>query len=218
MIRTLLLALCLASPLMGEPPTLTVPAEVKGDPGSFVAIRADTDSTWVNYRAEPGLNVFPTGLLADKKATVVTAVKSGRYKVWAYTGNADGGVDREVVVVIGDAPPVVVTPTDPPIKPVEPPTDKATAATYVYEKDDTAVPPPVLAGLNRLNREKKLLATLFEDDTTDGTGEIPEQYKVSLAAARQAGLPALVMTAGDKVLRVVKAPKTEQAVMEALQP
>lgn len=93
---------------------------------------------------------------------------------------------------------------------------KATSATYVYEKDATAIPPAVGAALNRLNREKQILATLFEQDTTDGTGETPKQYVVPLAAAKQAGLPALVVTAGDKVLRVVKNPQTDTQVMEAI--
>lgn len=96
-------------------------------------------------------------------------------------------------------------------------TTKATAAVYVYEKDQTgSVPGPVLVALDKLNREKKILATTFEDDTTDNTGETPEQYKIPLAAARTAGLPALVVSAGAKVVRTVKDPKTEQAVLEAV--
>ena len=94
---------------------------------------------------------------------------------------------------------------------------KATAATYVYEKDQTgSVPGPVLVALDKLNRDKKILATTFEDDTLDSTGETPEQYKVPLAAANAAGLPALVVTAGAKVLRTVKAPTTEAQVLEAV--
>jgi hypothetical protein len=94
---------------------------------------------------------------------------------------------------------------------------KATAVTYVYEKDVTAVPVPVLVAINRLNREKKVVASHFEEDTTDGDEQVPDQYKVPLKAAQDAGLPALVVTAGEKVLKVVKDPKTEQQVMEAVQ-
>jgi hypothetical protein len=101
--------------------------------------------------------------------------------------------------------------------PVIVPSEPATAATYVYEKDDTAISAEVAAGLNRLNREKKVIATVFEDDTRDGSGEVPDQYKVPLASAQGAGLPALVVTSGDKVLKVVKDPKTEAEVMEAVQ-
>lgn len=92
----------------------------------------------------------------------------------------------------------------------------ATAATYVYEKDSNAVPAGVLAGLNRLNREKKILATAFEEDTRDGSGEVPDQFKVALTAATSAGLPALVVTGGDAVLNVVKAPTTEDQTVGAV--
>lgn len=107
----LLLLLALASPVYSAPPTLSVPAAISGKPGAFIAIEAESDSPWVNFRASDGLNVFPAGLLASKKATVVTGPE-GTYRVWAYAGNEDGGVDREIVVTIGNAPPppVVVPP------------------------------------------------------------------------------------------------------------
>ena len=96
------------------------------------------------------------------------------------------------------------------------PVVKATAATFVYEKSDHVVPSAVLSALNKLNREKGIIATVFEEDTTDGTGEVPTQYQAALAAAKAAGLPALVVTAGKDVLRVVKNPKTGQEVLEAV--
>lgn len=217
--RTALLLLFVASPLWGAPPTLVLPAEVKGEPGTFIAIRAETDAAWVNFKADAGLAVFPAGLLSDPKATVLTASKPGRYRVWAYSGNDDGGVDREVTVIIGAPPPEPPpgpNPPGPPSPPVVDPALKPTAAVYVYEKDSGGVPSPVMTGLNRLNREKKLLSTAFEEDSPNGSGEVPKQYKAAVAAARESGLPALVVTAGDKVLKVIKAPKTEAAVMEAV--
>jgi len=69
------------------------------------------------------------------------------------------------------------------------PTTKVTAVTFVYEKDKHVVPPPVLAALNKLNREKGIVATVFEQDTVDGAGEVPEQYKATLAAAKEADAP-----------------------------
>jgi hypothetical protein len=224
--KLLLVLLLVASPVFAEVPTLKLPAEVKGEPGTFIAIRAETDSAWVNFRADPGLAVFPSGLLSDRKATVLTAARPGRYKLFAYTGNEDGGADAEVVIIVGNAPPappVVVTPpvTDPTVPPVvEPPapTTKATAATYVYEKDSGGVPSAVMAGLNKVNRDSgyKILAMVVEDDPDDGTGDIPEQNKVALKAARDSGLPALVVTAGDVVLRIVKGPTTQQQITEAV--
>ena len=92
-----------------------------------------------------------------------------------------------------------------------------TSATYVYEKDDTAIPSEVMVGLNRLNRELKIVATLFEQDSTDGEGEVPDQYKVAAAAAKESGLPALVVQSSDKVIRTVKDPRTASQIWEAAQ-
>jgi hypothetical protein len=71
--------------------------------------------------------------------------------------------------------------------------------------------------LNRVNRESggKITATEFERNTIDGTGEAPEQYKIPLAAANEAGLPALVVTAGSEVLSVIPKPTTAEQIVEA---
>lgn len=142
--------------------------------------------------------------------------------------SAEGEIQhRQIALVIGTGPPVVIpTPVDP-VVPVDPvPTIKVTAATYVYEKDDHAVPNYVLAALNKLNRglpatvdlpaRPPINANLLEADTTDGTGDVPEQYKAALAEAKRVGLPCLVVTGpGGVVIRTVKNPTTEAAVMEA---
>jgi hypothetical protein len=92
----------------------------------------------------------------------------------------------------------------------------ATAAVYVYEKDESPVPAYVASALNKLNRERKIVATLFEADQYDGQGQVPEQYRLALQAARKAGMPAIVAMAGTTVLRVVTKPASEAAVMEAV--
>lgn len=117
----------------------------------------------------------------------------------------------------GDKP-VVVKPVDPDPPPPPPPPVQPTAATYIYDKDKTAPPPAVEAALDKINREKKIVATKFEESTTDGTGQTPDQYKTALAAARLEGLPALVVTSHQVVLRIVKNPTTEAHVLEAVKP
>jgi hypothetical protein len=92
-------------------------------------------------------------------------------------------------------------------------TTKATAATYVH-KVKTPIPDAVSAGLSKLN-DKGITATHYAKDTTDGAGEVPDQYKAAAAAATE--LPSLVVQAGDRVLRVVKSPTTEEQVLEAAQ-
>lgn len=85
---------------------------------------------------------------------------------------------------------------------------KADAAVYVYEKDASSVPNEVAAAIDKLNRERKITASQYEHDTKNGIGGVPEQYKAAVVAAEAAGLPALVASAGSKVLKVTKDPRT----------
>jgi|TARA_R110000824_G_scaffold8334_5_gene37602 hypothetical protein len=89
---------------------------------------------------------------------------------------------------------------------------------YVYEKDDGPVPRPVAGALMEinLNESLKIEATEFESDTVDPDGDVPEQYQAALAAAKEAGLPALVVLAGDRVVKVIKDPSTMEQVMESI--
>jgi hypothetical protein len=91
-----------------------------------------------------------------------------------------------------------------------------TAAVYIFEKDATPPPSSVRAGINRVNRETSVRATEFEDDATDGDGDVPAQYEVPLKAAREVGLPAFVVMAGDVVSKVTPKPTTEQQIVEAV--
>lgn len=95
------------------------------------------------------------------------------------------------------------------------PATQVTAVVYTFDDKQHSVPPPVSAALNMLNRQN-IKATLDEVDTTDTTGEVPEQYKISRPAAVAAGLPALVALAGGKVRRVVPKPMTEEQVLNAI--
>ncbi len=91
-----------------------------------------------------------------------------------------------------------------------------TEVAYVYEKDKGTVPKPVAASLDKLNRERKMIASSLEVDTTNGTGTVPAQYKEAITAAQAKGLPALVVSVKGKVVKVVANPTTEQHVLEAL--
>lgn len=130
---------------------------------------------------------------------------------------------REIVlliaglILIGGVPTLPAVPWPaPPTPPTVVAPGPATAAVYVYEKDSSAVPTAVTAGLNKLNRERKILANLLEADTTNGGGHVPTQFRQALDAATAAGLPALVVLSGTAVLRVVPAPGSIDAVVEAV--
>lgn len=89
-----------------------------------------------------------------------------------------------------------------------------TQVTYVWEKDQGGIPPAVLSALNKLNVERKILATQYEHDTKNGLQQIPVQYRVAVAASPE--LPSLVVQAKERVLKVLKAPKTEEEVLKGV--
>jgi hypothetical protein len=85
---------------------LSLPSEIRGEPGTFITITADTRGSIVRYvPLDAGLQVFPAHLLADKRTTVVLSLTPGRYRVLGYTA-IDGNPTEPVVVsvVIGDRP------------------------------------------------------------------------------------------------------------------
>lgn len=157
--------------------------------------------------------------LQDQINTVVTAGNTGVYE---WTGYPEKGkLQRKRIVVEDLDTPLVVTPapTTPadPLKPAPIIVSPGLQVTYVYEKDDTAVPAAVLSGLNRLSREKKVaIASVFEKDSRTGSGEIPKQYQLAITEGVKAGLPALVVEKDGKMLNVVKDPKTEEAVFNVV--
>lgn len=108
-----------------------------------------------------------------------------------------------------EPPPPVVAPVDPTPAPVL----KPDLALYVHEKDKSPVPSGVMAALDEINRKHGVKANVFEDNTTNGNGDIPAQFKAAVEAARNAGLPCFVMMNGNTVLKVVAAPKTKDEVL-----
>lgn len=124
-----------------------------------------------------------------------------------------------VVGGVSPRPPPEPTPVPPGPEPEptpEPQPTTVTAVVYVYEKDQGGVPSGVMKGLDRLNRERKIIATAVDDDVTDGDGDTPEQYKIPFQAARDSGkLPSLVVMTGATVKQVWHDVTTEQHVMEA---
>lgn len=128
----LILALC------GQ--NIEMPATFTGAPGQFIAIRPiKTDGKIVQYfPLDNGLSVFPAALLNDTTATVVTAVKPGKYRLLAYTALADKpSLPVIVTVVVGDGNPE-------PIPPVPVPTPKIDDETYglgtfIYKSVDDSV-------------------------------------------------------------------------------
>jgi hypothetical protein len=93
---------------------LVVPAEVRGEVAEFVTVIATTEGKVVRYVAlDQGLQVFPSSLLANQRATVVTSARPGRYRLLAYTSVADVPTEPVITtVIIGSSTPPVPPPID----------------------------------------------------------------------------------------------------------
>jgi len=87
---------------------LTVPPEIKGPVSGFIPVTAVTEGKAVKYvPLDPGLQVFPPGLLVNPKSTVVVAGKSGRYRLLCYSSVGDIPTDPVITtIVVGDQSPV----------------------------------------------------------------------------------------------------------------
>ena len=112
--------------LMFADPAINLPSEIRGAPGSFIAVQAQTEGKMVKFYAiDTGLNVFPANLLSDPKATVVTSITPGRYRLLAYTSISDIPSDPVVVTIIIGTPP----------EPAEDPLLRALQAIYGATQD-----------------------------------------------------------------------------------
>lgn len=111
---------------------LKLPTEVKGLPGKFIAIKAETMGKQVRWRAvDPGIEILDDlPSLKERKEIRCIACKPGRYRIEAYTSINDEPTPIVVcTVVIGDAPPGPNPPNPNPPKPNPPvpPTDPLVA-------------------------------------------------------------------------------------------
>src|SRR5260370_1136798 len=86
-------------------PYVKLPATVKGEPGAFIQISADTNGTTVSWAVvDPGLNLFPVSLLKDSKTAVVSTGTPGSYRVYAVPAQGDGVPDFAACTGTAGAP------------------------------------------------------------------------------------------------------------------
>lgn len=146
-VLSMIVEMALAAVLYGQ--GLKLPEIVKGDPGKFVKVSADTTGKIVQwYSLDEGLDIFPAELLKDTKTAVVTAPTRGRYRLLAYTAISGNPTPPAVcTVVIGDAPvppgPVPPGPTPPGPGPSPAPIPReGLHVLIVYETADASKLPP----------------------------------------------------------------------------
>lgn len=191
-----------------------------GQVSSQAPAQTDATQSVSSWKAQPatldvvqaGERVYVTGPPGQYTLTQDITTISMDWESRKFTLAQSSYVTR---ITIGQVslPPVVVPPGPGP-GPIPVPTDRVTRVTYVFEKDATSVPRGVVTALIKLNA-MGIIATEFEKDTIDGSGSVPAQYAVPLAAAKGIGLPALVVQSNLAVLRTLRNPQTEAEVLEA---
>lgn len=120
---SMLLMMVLSGPLWGQ--SVTLPKEVKGNPGAWVVVVPDAkDGGEIKWRVGKGLDLVPLDKLfpGQKSAGIVVTGKTGVYEVWAWTAKGDVASELAVCkIVIGDAPEPGPTPDPKPPTPPDPP-------------------------------------------------------------------------------------------------
>lgn len=144
LMRLTALYLVFAFPAYTLGQSLEVPAEVTGEPSTFVIVRAKTDCAQLRWVVlDPGLSLIPPQLLKDSHTAVVMAGKAGRYRILAYGAKGDFPTEPVVsVVVIGGTPtpdPVKPDPVKPDPKPPLDPLTKTFQDAYNAEKDSATL-------------------------------------------------------------------------------
>lgn len=223
MIRSLLL---LAAVLLSNAADAQQAAvlQVLPSPGKSAAVVKTTSAgRWIVLAGDLSpvpSEAFKRSAEAGGGSVLIFEATAGKYTVVFVPDNIAEGLAATAVVLGGTAP---ANPTQPDPPPTNPPPVTTTGlhVTLVYEKDQGPVRPAVAAALAKLNQQaidagRSAFADEFEEDTTDGDGQVPDQFRLALEAARKAGLPALVVVSGGKVMRVVKDPRTEADVLEAV--
>lgn len=153
-------------------PTIKIPSEITGKPGQFIEVKAETDGKVVRYFTfDQGLNIFPSALLSDKKATVCTATVPGKYRLLAYTAIGDNPSDPVMVTIniVGDVPAPVPPPVPPapvPPAPTDPFTNAIQAIYGALQEPDASKNKDILADVYRQ------AATLAQDGRLRTIGEL----------------------------------------------
>lgn len=157
---------------------ISMPAEIRGDVGAFIPVRAKTDGKVVRYvPLDPGLNVFPSSLLSDQTATVVSSARPGRYRLLAYTSIADVPSDPAIgTVVVGDPVGPIIPPDPDPV-----PDALSRALTGIYGGDQSP----------NKQRDASALAAVYRAGVSiaDGAQTLGGMYD-ALRAKSSAALPA----------------------------
>ena len=123
------------------------------------------------------------------------------YTIAATTIDGSVAYSQAIVTVSEDPPPPVV--------------DTKALVSIVYESSEMPVPRQVHNARFELE-QKGFEVRVVDADVVTGLGTIPAHMKAAIEAARSHGLPCLVITSGDKVIRKVALPATDAEIVKAV--
>lgn len=180
------------------------------------AVIVDNPGGWLVFKQQPFEPTTFTPI--NEGAGVIFEGAPGKYIIFFFPPGQAIPQPQVTIKTLGGAS------VPPPV--VDPPLSKVRRATYVYEKNQNPVPPAVAAALRALNEGRGpdhldvdgISTSEFEQNNVNADGDVPEQYVQALKAAKEAGLPALVIESDDAVLRVMTNPTTEEDVYRACEP
>lgn len=203
--------------VIAGPPVVTVPAEVRGEPAAFVVVRAEVrDGKGVKFvLLDPGLSVFPGGLLADPNVTVVVGSKPGRHRILVYSGNESGPSEPAVTtVVIGDGNAPITAP--PPVRPPDGgrPPEAGGKVFVVVVRPDGPVSPAVAASvrLGAWAEARKAGHQVKDYPVSELPAGIPRPEKLPAAVVLRVAADGKT----SSVVRTADLPATDEAVRELL--
>jgi hypothetical protein len=228
------LAIALAFPTVAaDPPTIKLPAEVRGEPGDWITVTAETNGKsvrWVPFAKE--LKLFPPGLLRESKTAVVVCNRPGRHRLLAYTAAGDEPSDPAIVVIVIEGPvpppppeppgptppgPSPPGPTPPPTPPIPPgPVDPLTQRLQAALAGDPGTVADKAKYAAALSGFYAAMAKHVGEGSVATVGDLLSDYRAAIPSILPDGaIPATRKAAGAEVA-VLAGDDTEKSIDPAL--
>jgi len=185
-----------------QQPKVEFQSPIAGRVGQYVVIKpTQLNGKAVKYfTSSPGLEVFPSDLLADKTATVVSSVLPGKYTLIAYTALGDIPSDPALIeVIIGNPSPNPTPPSPPQPQPENDPLMDSLLALWGALEE-----PNKLQSRDKLAQIYRQSAAVYRDPAFASVGQAFQRSKeISRSLLPDSALNSLRVRIGEELKRVV---------------
>lgn len=171
--KKFMLGLLLIPLLLAAAPAVKVPATIDVKSGTFVPIRANTESKSVTYVAlDEGVTLFPSDMLRDARSTVVMITKPGRktYRILAYGSVNNEQTEPAIIKLVVDGGNPEPTP-DPDLPPSPQPVTPTKVQLMVVIES---------VNIGKLTREQQAMiySQEFRDYLSSVTHPAPKDWRI----------------------------------------